>query len=370
MDLLTHRRAAAALWCALAACAPKPLRIVGDDADVATDAADVTDAEVTDAGVTDADVTDATSPADVAVADGAVSRDGGAVVPTSCAAAPSRADCATVLVRPETTFCVGVPLTATNAAWSASPPVCGLSLSPFRVDADEVTVARFRVFYDRWVARTLPGTVDARFENGAVFHAQLPPRMALSEWNPTNTGCTWTESPMGAREQQPINCLSWATAMYFCAWEGGHLPTATQYEYLARWHGDTGGAGRTFPWGDARPTCQLAQYGSCEGDDGLRTRRVGSIAAGAVAGVFDLAGNVADMVADDYAPYPLLAASECWTRALRDPLCLPSYAGIHFARGSSWMNPAEVVMYSYFRPTGAMMDTSPARGFRCAYAAP
>jgi hypothetical protein len=31
------------------------------------------------------------------------------------------------------------------------------------------------------------------------------------------------------------------------------------------------------------------------------------------------------------------------------------------------MNAAEVVLNTAFRPTGAILETSPVRGFRCAY---
>ncbi len=334
MDVLTLRRVTL-LGCALAACSPKPLRVI-EDAD---------GADASDAG------------------------DGGPPTPTSCAANPSRADCVTVPVRPSGSFCIGVPLTPSNVAWSASPPVCGLSLSPYFVDATEVTVARFRVFKARWDAGSLPTSIDARFANGGVFHAVLPPRLSMDDWNPALTGCTWTDSPGGARERQPINCVSWAMAMYYCAWEGGHLLTSTEYEYVARWRDDSTGVGRAYPWGEARPSCLLAQFSPCEGDDGLRTRRVGSLSAGASGGVFDLAGNVAEFVADDYAPYPLLEASECWTRSRLDPLCHPTYGGAHFARGSSATNPSDLVMYTYYRPVAMNMAPSPARGLRCAYLA-
>ena len=349
MELLIRCGITCIVVLAATGCATKPLRFL--------DAPDVVTAPD---GVTRMDATptlDVVTPRD-AMNSG---------VPTSCAADPAREDCRLVSVRPQATFCIGVPATDSNTGWNASPPLCELSLSPFRVDAHEVSVGRFRVFYDRWVARTLPPSVEARFANGLAFRALLPPRAAQSEWNPMNIGCTWTETAAGPREFHPINCLSWSMAMYFCAWEGGHLLTATEYEYLARWHGDTSGSGRSYPWGEARPSCDLAQYAPCTGDDGLRTRRGGSLSLGSAAGVFDLAGNVAEMIADDFAPYPLLAASDCWSRTRRDPLCLPSYGGTRIARGSSWMNAAEVVLYNAFRPTGAILDTSPVRGFRCAY---
>lgn len=183
------------------------------------------------------------------------------------------------------------------------------------------------------------------------------------------TGCNWTDAPDGAREQHPINCVGWSLAMYFCAWEGGHLLTSTQYEYLARWHRAADPSGRTFPWGEVAPSCEVAHHAPCVGDDGLATRRAGALTV-APQGVFDLAGNVADLVADDFAPYATLEASACWTSSRRDPLCLPSIAGAHFARGSNFMNASEPLLRSVFRASTAVDAASPVRGFRCAYLSP
>jgi formylglycine-generating enzyme required for sulfatase activity len=378
-----------ALALALAACAPKPLRFV-DGSDAMTDTRAETGAHV-DATVDGDEGSEASAPQDVLaeatadVADGIADvandsasddardgglmdvsvGDGGAIVPRSCAAAPTRADCRVIEVNPSTTFCLGLDETAGNATWNASPPLCGLSLSPFYVDANEVSVGRFRVFEALWAARALPNWLDARFARGVTFRAPLPPRAVTSEWNPSITDCTFGATPSAERDRHPINCVGWALAMYYCAWEGGHLLTSTQYEFLARWNGAASAAGRTYPWGEDAPDCARVHYGPCAGEDALRTRRVGSL--GSPQSVFDLAGNVADLVADDFTPYATLGVSSCWTRSARDPLCLPTLMGMHIARGSSYANGSELVSRTVFRPSGASSDASPVRGFRCAY---
>ncbi len=164
-----------------------------------------------------------------------------------------------------------------------------------------------------------------------------------------------------------INCVGWALAMYFCAWEGGRLVTSTEYEYLSRWHHSTAPEGRTYVWGESAPDCARVHYGPCPGSDGLLTRPVGSLSAGAIDAIYDLAGNVADYVADDFAAYSLLGSSPCWTRSSLDPLCLPSLAANHFARGSSHMNSSDLILRTVFRPISATSDAAPSRGFRCAY---
>jgi len=331
-------RRAAPLLALLVACGPKPLRLIEGDAGV-------------DAPAQDAPPVDALTRAETAAED--VSHagcDGG---------------CARVRVDPSGPFCVGVVESPANAGWSASPPLCDLRLTPFEVDAREVTVGRFRAFYAQWRGGALPAAREVRFANGLSLRVPLPSPGVTTEWSPNVAGCTWSDAPDGARDAHPLNCVGWNLAMSFCASEGGHLLTSTQYEYLARWHLAQTAEGRAFPWGDDAPGCARAHYGPCPGDDGLETRRAGSLAA--VAGVFDLAGNVAELVADDFASYRTLAASPCWTRTRVDPLCLPTVIGDHYARGSSHQNDSEALLRSVFRPSMSVGDASPSRGFRCAY---
>lgn len=66
--------------------------------------------------------------------------------------------------------------------------------------------------------------------------------------------CNWRGLP--GRENHPINCISWYLASDFCTWAGGRLPSESEWEYAAR----GGGRDITFPWGDQRPTCDLAVH--------------------------------------------------------------------------------------------------------------
>jgi formylglycine-generating enzyme required for sulfatase activity len=87
----------------------------------------------------------------------------------------------------------------------------------------------------------------------------------------------------------PVVNVSWFDAMAYAAWLGGTLPTEAQWELAAR-----GGAGRTYPWGNERPSRVRANYGG-DGGSGrsLGTAPVGSFPGGATPeNVQDLAGNV------------------------------------------------------------------------------
>src|SRR5262249_38959581 len=118
---------------------------------------------------------------------------------------------------------------------------------------------------------------------------------------------TWTAAP-GSRENHPIDNVTWYEAYAFCIWDGGFLPSETEWEYVA-----AGGSElREFPWGTANPGLS-SQYAilACSYPTGIsrctgvaNIAPVGSAPLGAGRwGHLDLVGEVEEWMLDIPAPY-------------------------------------------------------------------
>lgn len=185
------------------------------------------------------------------------------------------------------------------------------TVANFRLDRFEVTVGRFRKFVDAYPMSMPPMA-------GVGAHPTIPGSGWNSAWNSNLPGTktillsvlqsapyfTWTSSP-GGNENRPINVVDWYLAFAFCAWDGGRLPTETEWNYAAA----GGEQQRTYPWGAAALDLTRANY-DCQGD-GLPTcnpadiRLVGQTSPQGDGrwGHADLAGNIMEWTLDAFAPY-------------------------------------------------------------------
>jgi formylglycine-generating enzyme required for sulfatase activity len=93
-----------------------------------------------------------------------------------------------------------------------------------------------------------------------------------------------------------MSCLTWCQARQFCEWRMGRpdsLPWEIEWEWAA------GRGARPFPWGDAQPTCDHANFGICPP---MRVLAAGPETAlrGATpdTALYHMGGNVAEWVFD------------------------------------------------------------------------
>lgn len=154
----------------------------------------------------------------------------------------------------------------------------------------------------------------------------------------------------------PVVQVNWAMAQQYCQWRGSDLPNEAQWEKAAR-----GTDQRTFPWeDDNKIDCSLANYKNCkEQDTDAVDKRPGGKSP---YGIFDMAGNVREWVADWYAQEYYRTAPSI------NPLG-PVSGTYRVVRGGSWQDTSNFLRV-YYRLQEDPSVFSYWIGFRCARTLP
>ncbi len=179
-------------------------------------------------------------------------------------------DGAPMVLIPAGPFPMGVPEGARDGGRDEYP-LHEVYLDPYYIDKYEVTNGRYAEFV-KVTGHRIP---------------EHPADTARSLWKNGKVSKELVERPV-------VN-VDWFDAEAYCRWAGKRLPTEAEWEKAAR-----GTDQRRFPWGNVEPTHKHLNYN--QRWIGERTLMpVGSYEAGkSPYGVYDMAGNVWEWVADWY----------------------------------------------------------------------
>lgn len=151
----------------------------------------------------------------------------------------------------------------------------------------------------------------------------------------------------------PVTYVNWQQASDFCHWEGLRLPSEEQWEKAAR-----GPDGLKFPWGNDFKR-HLSNTGSEDWDMGVAPVMSYETDKSPY-GIYDLAGNVSEWVADWYQRYP---GSDFQSQAFGKQYKVARGAGWSGGEGHYALQLFQRGAYrSNLAPEGRFDDV----GFRCA----
>ena len=177
---------------------------------------------------------------------------------------------------------------------------------------------------------------------------------------------TWDDEAATTAGDRPATGMKWEAASAYCKWAGKRLPTEAEWEKAAR-----GIDGRRYPWGDMQPFVDIANYNRgmwvneaitlvavTSGLEGMSVRHGLKEGGKSPFGLFHMAGNAAEWVADWY-------GRDYYQRTPEKNPSGPATGEKRVIRGGSWADlPAALRVTARVSAEADYEDRT--IGFRCA----
>ncbi|MET0701639.1 MAG: ergothioneine biosynthesis protein EgtB [Mycobacterium sp.] len=208
---------------------------------------------------------------------------------------PGRAGLAgTSVLVPGGPFVLGVDAVGEPYSLDNERPAHVVDIPGFRIGRVPVTNAEWQQFI-----------ADGGYRRAELWsergwdHRQRTGLVAPQFWLPDGTRTRFGHvEPVPADE--PVQHITFFEAEAYARWAGARLPTELEWEKACAWDPRTDSK-RRYPWGSARPSAELANFGG----DALRPAPVGAYPAGASAyGAEQMLGDVWEWTTSPLRPWP------------------------------------------------------------------
>jgi len=223
-------------------------------------------------------------------------------------------------------------------SWSGSEkPVHTVYLDSFYIDQFEVSNTIFAEFLNE-VGNQIEGVAGK-----AHWVEENDPDLRIHR-----VDGVWQADP--GWTNHPMNEVTWFGARAFCEWRNSRLPSEAEWEKAAR-----GTDGRTYPWGEEEPTCEMANFAGCF----YTSVPVDSYPEWVSPyGAYNMAGNVHEWTNDWY-------GEDYYASSPYENPSGPENGDYKVFRGASWFNGNFQTRTTYRYPKLPVL-TYMANGFRCA----
>jgi len=235
-------------------------------------------------------------------------------------------------------------------------------LDPYYIDKYEVTNAQFREF----VEATGYVTDAERKGRGEVWNPRDPLKRVFfggvnwqhpNAWrkSPVEHPAIWENYDIVTRMNYPVVQISWNDAEAYCRWVGKRLSTEAEWEKAAR-----GSKGQVWPWGDEFDLQKdnVTAYTNMGTEEPMPFGQFSTDVS--PYGVYDMAGNVREWIADWY-------ASDYYAHSpAKNPMGAET-GQFRVLRGGSWANSDSSNLRCSSRAYKPPDYSSNFVGFRCAW---